>query len=190
MIRKAFLITFLIFANQMFSQKYGSLVITEVCVVDNGQGMKGDHAPYSNLHVRVYDANEPIPSKSSNYPTGMCPDKLLAGPDWDGDKYEWLDCRVNGYNDIFVFQWRNEDDSVKILIFESDPSYELPNKEHNAIFCRVISRKQFSHGPALFKGDILVNCDDGLDKSNIEEVKEWFSLYWPQQLNENICNLY
>jgi hypothetical protein len=136
------------------SSKYGELVIDWAGVIDNKEGEDGIHGPYGNFHIFVYNASEPCYGESSSYPVPLR-HIVLPGPNNTGNLCEWEDGDQMDYDRLGLFQWRGQRDSVKVFIYESDPSGELPtliSRKHDPVFCQVINRVE--GGPEFFSSKI------------------------------------
>ena len=136
------------------SSKYGELVVNWAGVIDNKEGRDGIHGPYGNFHILIYDASSPCYGERSSYPVPLR-HVVLPGPNNTGNMCEWADGDEKDYDRLGLFQWRNETDSVKVFIYESDPSRELPSlisRKHDPVFCRVIDRNE--GGPEFFPSNI------------------------------------
>lgn len=137
-----------------YSSRYGELVINWAGVIDNKEGKDGIHGPYGNFHILVYDANRPCYGPSPSYPVPLR-HIVLPGPNNTGRMCEWEDGDQMIYDKLGIFQWRHERDSVKVFIYESDPSRELPkliSRKHDPAFCEVIDR--YEGDPKLFHSNI------------------------------------
>lgn len=136
------------------TSRYGELVIHWAGVIDNKEGKDGIHGPYGNFHVLVYDAGEPCYGERRSYPVPLR-HLVLPGPNNTGQRCEWEDGDQQDYDRLGLFEWRGERDSVKVFIYESDPSRELPNlisRKHDPVFCRVVDKNQ--GGSELYLSDI------------------------------------
>jgi hypothetical protein len=136
------------------SSKYGELVLDWAGVIDNKEGEDGIHGPYGNFHILIYDASEPCYGERSSYPVPLR-HIVLPGPNNTGNMCEWEDGDQMDYDRLGLFQWRGEEDSVKVFIYESDPSRELPkliSRKHDPVFCQVIDRKEGE--PGLFPSNV------------------------------------
>jgi hypothetical protein len=136
------------------SSRYGELVVDWAGVIDNKEGKNGIHGPYGNFHILVYDANRPCYGLKSSYPVPLR-HIVLPGPNNTGHLCEWEDGDQMDYDRLGLFQWRGERDSVKVFIYESDPSRELPkliSRKHDPVFCEVIDR--YEGDPKLYLSNI------------------------------------
>lgn len=136
------------------SSKYGDLVLEWAGVIDNKEGKDGIHGPFGNFHILIYDASKPCYGGRSSYPVPLR-HIVLPGPNNTGNRCEWDDGDQMNYDRLDLFQWRSQRDSVKVFIYESDPSGELPkliSRKHDPVFCRVIERNE--GGPEFVSSNI------------------------------------
>ena len=141
---------------------YGFLVLQHAVVYDNGEGdencsvtvpwplsiffgrvVNPCHGPHGSLHVLVFNDDSGCPQAQKSY-DGYLRHIHLDGPTPKGEKWEWLDGDEKGFSDLALFEWRNENDSVIIFVYESDPSswmgITVPGRGHDPLFCMAVSR--------------------------------------------------
>jgi hypothetical protein len=141
---------------------YGVLVLQQAVVYDNGEGdedcsvtvpwplslvfgrvVNPCHGPHGSLHVLVFDAGYGCPPAQKGY-NGYLRHIHIKGPTPKGEKWEWLDGDEKEFSDLALYEWRNEDDSVIIFVYESDPSawmgISVPGRGHDPLFCMTVSR--------------------------------------------------
>ena len=147
----------LIWCGQIQAQDYGELSIIWASIIDNGEGAKGGskwnsgnlgkHGPIGDLHILIYEQDQPCPGRRSSYPTAFG-NIMFPGPIKD----KWNDGDQKYYRPPFkLFGWRSANDAVKIFIYESDPDSRVTNREHNPLFCRVVRRAD-TNTPLLISG--------------------------------------
>jgi hypothetical protein len=171
--------------------KYGELVLDWAGVIDNKEGKDSIHGPYGNFHILIYDANRPCYGPKSSYPVSLR-HIVLSGPNNTGHKCEWEDGDQMIYDKLGIFQWRDERDSVKVFIYESDPSRELPkliSRKHDPVFCQVIDKKEGS--PELYLSNIPAvkhTVASGKNRSRlwIDKVRS----IWDKGLESNMPSMF
>jgi hypothetical protein len=127
--------------------KFGWLRIKWIGTIDTGDGGDGARGSLGNYHIQVWPNNSPVPVT----------DEILAGPTNDG--WEEGDERSYGRG-VPVFAWRNEEDSVKIGIYETEPQ-----NESDYLFFGTIQRKPTLDAKGLLVGNRRLQANrDGVNK--------------------------
>ncbi len=147
---------------ELLPAHFGTLVLQHAMVYDNGEGdencsvavpwplslLFGDiinpcHGPHGSLHVLIFDPEKGCPPARKSY-SGYLRHVYLKGPTPKGYKWEWLDGDEKRFDDLALFEWRSENDSVIVFVYESDPStwmgITVPGRGHDPLFCEEVSR--------------------------------------------------
>jgi hypothetical protein len=161
------LLTLFIACNSSDQQKgkhapFGILVLQHAVVYDNGEGdencsvtvpwplslifgrvVNPCHGPHGSLHVLVFDAGHGCPPGLKSY-SGYLRHIYLKGPTPKGEKWEWLDGDEKEFENLSLYEWADEKESVIVFVYESDPSswigISVPGRGHDPIFCATVSR--------------------------------------------------
>jgi hypothetical protein len=144
------------------SAPFGILVLQHAVVYDNGEGdencsvtvpwplslifgrvVNPCHGPHGSLHALVFDAGHGCPPGLKSY-SGYLRHIHLKGPTPKGEKWEWLDGDEKEFGNLALYEWADENESVIVFIYESDPSswmgIPVPGRGHDPIFCATVSR--------------------------------------------------
>ncbi|MEP7169893.1 MAG: hypothetical protein ABI855_11035 [Bacteroidota bacterium] len=181
----------------------GCLKIKWVGVIDNAEGNKCPHGPSGRFYLAVYKNLSNCPGDQKSYdnwdrniilygPTSgdFCP----CWPKFPASECEWLDGQ-DLLMDLFVYKWNYADESVWIVIYESDnKDFPLSGlfRKHETIFCQKISRNEtkkinpvlkYSTRPA--HGDAIDNCK----KKGITWLNKVSSV-WNGGLKEGIPSIF
>lgn len=147
---------------ELLPATFGTLVLQHAQVYDNGEGdencsvaipwplslLFGDivnpcHGPHGSLHLLIFEPDKGCPPARKSY-SGYLRHVYLKGPTPKGYKWEWLDGDEKRFEDLALFEWRSENDSVVLFVYESDPSTWLgitvPGRGHDPLFCGEVSR--------------------------------------------------
>lgn len=138
---------------------YGELTLRWAGVVNNGEGPSSgifDHGPDGNLHVLVFDADQPYPGQQTSYPTARR-HLVLTGP--TEGKAEWDDGLEMSFRDgpLSLCRWRSADDAVTVFVYESDPDSVFTLREHNPLFFKRMTREETLASTRLYAG--IDGCD-------------------------------
>jgi len=154
----------------------GSLYVKWAGVIDNGEGDDCPHGPWGNLYVAIYPMNNS--SRCPNiYSDPYHSRTVMEGPSSGKCNYvvkkvkasdEWLDGDAMRMN-FPVYNWRHNNETVIMVIFESDgSSWIAPNRRHDILFCHEISRRSTVNGSQVFSdenrkahSDAVRNCKNG-----------------------------
>jgi len=153
-------------ASKVRTGQFGELVINWAGVIDNKEGRDGLHGPYGNFHVLIYEASNPCHENMAKYPVPL-KHVVLPGPNNTGQRCEWVDGDQMFYEKLSLFPWRSRGDSVKVFIYESDPSRTIPNfmgRKHDPVFCEVVTRNY--NDPRVYMSKIPASSNAVVDAKN------------------------
>jgi len=148
---------------------YGSLYINWIGVIDNGEGDYYPHGPWGNFHyiIAPFDYTCP-PNKDFDWDDK---DKnVLPGP----SNNEFIDGDEIKYDKpIKVYNWTNEKEKIKLIIYESDPNKTIKickwgfcktilktHRDDDPLFCGIIDRQDtISSNRLYFDSNYFANED-------------------------------
>lgn len=171
------------------SGEFGTLNLDWVGVIDNGEGDDWPHGPSGNLRHYIWDKG-PIPSEPWYADEGEGRGGVIKGPssgkawgkawsdEWlDGDK---KDFKSEGFR---LFNWRHEEDSVLLLIYESDSDclckWACIPRAEDILFYATISRQALlQNNGSLDYVSRRKASDDAIDNaSNRDGFSDWAAPY-------------
>lgn len=183
---------------------HGELTLRWAGVVNNGEGPTGGptrHGPDGNLHVLVYDDDEPYPGRQTGYDEALR-HVVLTGP--TEGKAEWDDGLEQSFRNgpLSLFRWRSADDAVAVFVYESDPDSAFTDREHDPLFFRRVTRRGTLDDTALFSG--IEGCSrfpnpdrhcptpdaDVVDRARDNGAEEWLSRETDEELGPGVENMY
>jgi hypothetical protein len=157
---------------------YGTLTITWVGVIDNGEGDSWPHGPKGSLHILIYSTNLGCPGKQKSY-SNYIREVYLPGP----TEGEWLDGDTQTYN-LGLYNWTSENDCIVVFVYESDPG--RIGRAHDPLFCGTICR---NNPPNTYYSDGYPANQDAINNC-IKRGISWHRNHWISGLTGGIPSMF